>query len=312
MKIQAKLVQELRGKTGAGMMDCKRALAEAEGDLEQAQDWLRKRGVALASSKAGRVASEGLVALHPGPDGAALLEVNAETDFVARNAAFQTFVATAARRLYEAAGHWEAFLKAPYQTPEASEAGSTPPPDVSAPDVSVEAELQRLIATIGENIVLRRGRYFPAPTSESFVAHYMHGALPDLRHLGRLGVVVVLDGDGSAEAHAALGHQLAMHIAARRPLYLSRDAIPSEDLAREREIFAYQARESGKSGAVLDKIIDGKLRKFFAETVLLEQAFILDEAHSVSQVLSGVVPSLAIRSFGFFVLGETRDAGGSS
>ncbi len=308
MKIQAKLVQELRGKTGAGMMDCKRALAEAEGNLEQAQDWLRKRGVALASSKAGRVASEGLVALHPGPDGAALLEVNAETDFVARNAAFQTFVATAARRLYETAGLWEAFLKAPYQTPEASAAGSTSAPDV----LSVEAELQRLIATIGENIVLRRGRYFPAPTSENFVAHYMHGALPDCRHLGRLGVVVVLDGDGSAEAHAALGHQLAMHIAARRPLYLSRDDISSEALARERDIFAYQARESGKSGAVLDQIIDGKLRKFFQETVLLEQAFILDEAHSVSQVLSGVVPSLAIRSFGFFVLGETRDAGGSS
>jgi elongation factor Ts len=284
--VPAALVKELREKTGAGMMDCKRALAESGSDVEAAVDWLRKKGLSAAAKKAGRVAAEGLIGVATrGPVGA-IVEVNSETDFVARNSEFQSFVQTLSRLALDADGDPETLRKAEFP-------GS---------GHSVEEELTRLISTIGENIVLRRIRRLS--TGEGGVFSYVH----NVQGIAKIGVLVVLGSTVSGETLAAIGKQLAMHIAAANPLYLDVAAVPEAALDRERDVLREQARASGKPPAVVDKMVEGRLSKFHEENVLLEQIFVVDQKSKIAKLLDleSKAAGAPIRVEGFvrFALGE--------
>ncbi len=281
-EISAALVRELRDKTGAGMMDCKKALAETGGDLEAAVDWLRKKGLAAAAKKAGRTAAEGLVGVRDGGDRAAIVEVNAETDFVARNETFQGFVETCAALALEAADDVEALKALAY--PGAGR--------------SVAEELTRLIATIGENMTIRRTAMLAAQPGGS-VATYVHAALKP--NLGRIGVLVALTG-GTPESRASLGRQLAMHIAAARPDYLDIASVDPAALAREKAVLADQARASGKPETIIEKMVEGRIRKFYEEVVLLEQLWVHDGESRVSDVFAKA--GMTITGFVRYQLGE--------
>ncbi|MCS6854397.1 MAG: translation elongation factor Ts [Elioraea sp.] len=281
-EISAALVRELRDKTGAGMMDCKRALAETGGDLEAAIDWLRKKGLAAAAKKAGRTAAEGLVGVSTGDDRAAIVEVNAETDFVARNETFQAFVETCAALALEAGGNVEALKALAYPG-----GGGT-----------VADELTRLIATIGENMTIRRTDIVFAPAGGS-VATYVHAPLKP--SLGRIGVLVSLFG-GTPESRATLGRQLAMHIAAARPEYLDVASVDPIALARERAVLAEQARASGKPEPIIEKMVEGRLRKFYEEVALLEQVWVHDGESRVKDVIAKA--GVTITCFVRYQLGE--------
>jgi elongation factor Ts len=285
-EITAALVKELREISGAGMMDCKKALTENGGDLENAVDWLRKKGLAAAAKKAGRVAAEGLVAVVPADKKAVLVEVNSETDFVARNDKFQDFVSTAAGLALDAADV-EALKNA------------------KAPDGQTVAEkLTQLVATIGENMNLRRAAYLSA--SPGIVASYVHNALKP--GLGKIGVLVALESTASKDKLADLGRQLAMHIAAARPEWLSTDQVDAAAIERERAILAEQAAGSGKSPEIVAKMVDGRLRKFYQEVVLLEQTFVMDNETRISKVMEKASKDLGapvkIAGFVRFQLGE--------
>ncbi len=283
-EITAALVKELREKTGAGMMDCKKALAETGGDLEAAVDWLRKKGLAAAAKKSGRTAAEGLVGLATGPGRAALVEVNAETDFVARNELFQNFVATlAALALERGEEDIEALRAAPYP-------GS---------GRSVAEELAHLIATIGENMTLRRVRLITAPAG-GVVAGYVHSALRP--GLGRIGVAVALTGEGDQAALEALGRQVAMHIAASRPEALDVASVDPAALAREKAILSEQARASGKPEAIIEKMVEGRVRKYYEDVVQLEQVWVHDGESRVKQVLERA--KAKAQGFARFQVGE--------
>jgi len=284
--VPAALVKELREKTGAGMMDCKRALAESGSDVEAAVDWLRKKGLSAAAKKAGRVAAEGLIGVATrGPVGA-IVEVNSETDFVARNSEFQSFVQTLSRLTLDADGDPETLRKAEFP-------GS---------GHSVEEELTRLISTIGENIVLRRIRRLS--TGEGGVFSYVH----NVQGIAKIGVLVVLGSTVSGETLAAIGKQLAMHIAAANPLYLDVASVPEAALDRERDVLREQARASGKPPAVADKMVEGRLSKFHEENVLLEQIFVVDQKSKIAKLLDleSKAAGAPIRVEGFvrFALGE--------
>ena len=256
-EVTAALVKELREKTGAGMMDCKRALGDSGGDIEAAVDWLRKKGLAAAANKAGRVAAEGLIGVATrGPVGA-VIEVNSETDFVARNKEFQSFVQGISGLALDGDGAIE-LLK-----------------EVAFPGSSrtVEAELAHLISTIGENLVLRRLERLS--TGQGAVFPYVHNALGP--GIGKIGVIVALTSIASADQLAAVGKQLAMHIAAASPLYLDIASVPRSALDRERDVLRGQARASGKPEGIIEKMVDGRLRKFYEEVVLLEQIFVVDQ-----------------------------------
>ncbi|WP_114374763.1 translation elongation factor Ts [Elioraea thermophila] len=281
-EISAALVRELRDKTGAGMMDCKKALAETGGDLDAAVDWLRKKGLAAAAKKAGRTAAEGLVGVREAGDRAAIIEVNAETDFVARNETFQGFVETCAGLALDAGGDVEALKALAY--PGAGR--------------SVAEELTRLIATIGENMTIRRTAVLAAPAGGS-VATYVHAALKP--SLGRIGVLVALSG-GTPESRASLGRQLAMHIAAARPDYLDIASVDPSALAREKAVLADQARASGKPEAIIEKMVEGRIRKFYEEVVLLEQLWVHDGESRVKDVLAKA--GMTITGFVRYQLGE--------
>ena len=255
-EVTAALVKELRDKTGAGMMDCKRALGETSGDMEGAVDWLRKKGLAAAAKKAGRVAAEGLVGVATRGPAGAVVEVNSETDFVARNELFQAFVRTVAALAVGGSGDVEELKRAPYPG-----TGRT-----------VAEELTELVGRIGENLVLRRSARLAV--GEGLVASYMHNALAP--GLGKIGVLVALESAASAEALAELGRQLAMHVAAASPLYLDIAAVPQAALERERAVLREQAAGSGKAEAIVERMVEGRLRKFYEETVLLEQIFVID------------------------------------
>ncbi len=282
-EITAALVKDLRERTGAGMMDCKRALSETGGDLEAATDWLRKKGLAAAAKRAGRVASEGLIAIASRSGGAAMraamVEVNAETDFVARNQIFQDFVAAVAAVALEVGEDVAAILAAPLPGGE-----------------SVAEALTRLAATVGENITVRRARVLAAPV----VASYMHAALRP--GLGRIGVIVGLEGIGEAEALLELGRQVGMHIAASRPEAIDIDAVDPAALERERAVLAEQARTSGKPEEIVARMVDGRIRKYYEEVVLLEQVWVHDGESRVAAILkkSGV----RLSGFARFALGE--------
>jgi len=291
-EISAGLVKELREKTGAGMMDCKRALTETGGKFEDAVDWLRKKGLAAAAKKAGRVAAEGLVGVAVKGNVGAVVEVNAETDFVARNEVFQKFVAHVAEL---ALTHVELdrLKLAPY-------------PGTGR---KVEEELAHLIATIGENMSLRRMARLHV--AHGVVASYVHNAVAP--NLGKIGVVLSLDSSADGERLAGVGRQLAMHVAAAKPQYLDIAAVPAADLARERDVLREQAKASGKPDAVIEKMVEGRLRKFYEETVLTEQIFVIDGETKVAKVIDAaskeVGAPVKIAGFERLVLGEGIEKG---
>jgi elongation factor Ts len=247
------MVKDLRDKTGAGMMDCKAALAETQGDVEAAIDWLRKKGLSKAAKKAGRVAAEGLIGVAVNGDAGALVEVNAETDFVARNDTFKEFVKRAAELALEAGGDVDKLLAQPHT-----------PGGASVRDTATE-----LVAKIGENISVRRT--IALSVSPGVVATYVHNASSP--ELGKIGVLVALKSTADKTKLAALGKQLAMHIAAAAPLALTPEHLSPDVIARERAIQADLARQSGKPENVVEKMIEGRMRKFFEDSVLLSQIF---------------------------------------
>ena len=286
--IPAALVKQLRDQTGAGMMDCKAALTETDGDLEAAVDWLRKKGLAAAAKKAGRVASQGLVGMAVSGARGAVVEVNSETDFVARNQEFQTLVRSIAQLALEIGGDRDRLLQA----------------TVPGTGRSVAEEITQAIAVIGENITLRRTAAITV--DEGVVGSYVHGALAP--GLGKIGVLIGLRSTGEAEQLAALGKQLAMHIAAAKPQAVSVDRLDPKLVERERAIYAEQARASGKPDAISDKIVDGRMRKYHEEVVLLEQVFVVDTDLKVKDAIARVAEtlgtSIAVTDFVRFALGE--------
>jgi elongation factor Ts len=292
-EITASLVKELRDKTGAGMMDCKRALGDTGGELEAAVDWLRTKGLAAAAKKAGRVAAEGLIGLATAAKAGALVEVNSETDFVARNDLFQDFVRQVATLAATADRDVEA-LKA------ASFAGN---------GKTVEAELTDLVARIGENLVLRRVARLAV--GDGVVAAYVHNPGPDL---GKIGVLVALESTASADVLAPLGRQLAMHIAFANPAYLEAALVPAAAIERERAVLRQQALESGKSEDVADRMVEGRLRKFYEDSVLLDQIFVSSDADGKTRVGKVVEAAatqagtpITLAAFVRFALGEGID-----
>ena len=261
--ITAALVKELREKTGAGMMDCKGALNETDGDIEAAVDWLRKKGLAKAAKKAGRVAAEGLVAVESAGHHAAIVEVNSETDFVARNDSFQSFVREAAKLALNTDG-----------TLEGLEAATFP-----GAATTVKESLANLIATIGENMTLRR--VAKLDVTKGVIASYVHGQVAD--GLGKIGVLVALESEGDVEVLSALGRQIAMHVAATNPVAL--DAAGVDQATLYREINLLREKNAGKPENVLAKIVESGLKSYYKEVTLLEQPFVHDGAKTVSQVL---------------------------
>ena len=287
-QITAALVKQLREKTGAGMMDCKKALTETGGGLEEAVDWLRKNGLAQAARKAGRTAAEGLIGLASAPGRAALVEINAETDFVARNGDFQAVVRAVATIALDSGGDAERLSAASYPG-----TGRT-----------VSEEITNLVATIRENIRLRRTATLAV--SSGVVGHYVHMATAE--GLGRLGVLVALESDAPAESLERPAHELAMHIAAASPQAVSREDLDPAAVDRERAILAEQARAEGKPEKIVEKMIEGRLRKFFEEVVLLEQTWIMDGETRVKAVLEALAGELgvpvAVTGFVRYQLGE--------
>jgi len=264
MTISASLVKELRDKTGAGMMDCKAALTETKGDIEAAVDWLRKKGLSKAAKKAGRIAAEGLVGLSVSGATGAVVEVNSETDFVARNEQFQDMVVKIASLAAKADGDVAKLLAMTYPGKK----------------TTVEDHVKEMIATIGENMSVRRTATLKV--SKGVIGSYMHNqAAPEL---GKIGVMVALESTGkNAEELANLGRMLAMHVAATNPVALDLDSVPAETLEREKAILA--DKNKGKPPQVLEKIITSGLKSYAKENCLLDQAFIHDPGKSVTQVL---------------------------
>lgn len=284
-QITAALVAQLREKTGAGMMDCKKALVEANGDMEAAIDWLRKKGLSAAAKKSGRVAAEGLVGVATAPQVGAMVEVNAETDFVARNEQFQNFVAEVAGLVLSVGDDIEALKAATYPGTRHS----------------VAEELTRMIATIGENMTIRRAKRLEV--NEGAVATYMHNAVKP--GLGKIGVLAALEGKSEIDALETLGRQIGMHVAAARPEALDISVVDPSALARERAVLEEQARASGKPPAVIEKMVEGRIRKYYEEVVLLEQVWVHDGETRVKEVVKKAGGSLT--GFARFQLGEGVD-----
>jgi elongation factor Ts len=281
-EITAALVKDLREKSGAGMMDCKKALNETGGDIDAAIDWLRKKGLSAAAKKSGRVAAEGLIGVASGPQVAAMVEINAETDFVARNETFQDFVANVAKIALEVGEDVEALKAAPFP-------GSSH---------TVADQLTQLVATIGENMTIRRARVLRV--SSGTVATYVHSALKP--GLGKIGVLVALEAPSEIEALEQLGRQVGMHVAATRPEALDVDSVDPAALDRERAVLSEQARASGKPEAIIEKMVDGRIRKYYEEVVLLEQVWV----HDGESRVRAVVQKSGAKLVGFerFQLGE--------
>ena len=247
--ITAALVKDLRDKTGAGMMDCKKALIDTDGDLEQAFDWLRKKGLAAAAKKSGRVAAEGLVGVASAPGKAAVVEVNSETDFVSRNETFQAFVEQVAKTALAVGEDIATIAAQPFP----------------GTDRTVAEQLTHLVATIGENMNIRRAKVFAVP--QGVVATYMHSAVKP--GLGKIGVLAALEGPGEATVLETLGRQVGMHVAATNPAALDVDYVDPAALEREKAVLTDQARASGKPDAIIEKMVEGRIRKYYEEVVLL-------------------------------------------
>ena len=285
-EITASLVKDLRDKTGAGMMDCKKALAESNGEMDAAVDWLRKKGLSAAAKKAGRVAAEGLVAVAAAGTKAVALEVNAETDFVARNEAFQSFALQASKVALETGADLE--------TLKTKSMGAA----------SVQDTLTNLVATIGENMSLRRVAHLSV--SQGIVASYVHNALAP--NVGKIGVLVALESTADVSKLQELGKQIAMHGAAARPEALSVADVDAKALERERNVLSEQARASGKPEEIIAKMVDGRIRKYYEEVVLLEQVYVVDGETRISKVIENAVKTLGtpVKLTGFvrYQLGE--------
>lgn len=296
-EITAALVKALRDKSGVGMMDCKKALQETAGDMEAAVDWLRTKGLSKAAKKADRIAAEGVVALATRVDGvgmtAGVIELNAETDFVARNDGFQSTARKIAVTSLSVDGDVAA-LRA------ASVDGGT-----------VTDMITNLIATIGENMVLRRSARFAV--KQGAVGAYVHGAVPGAADLGRIGVLVAVEGAGDQEALRELGRNIALHVAATSPLSLSVDDLDPAAVERERAIFTEQAIESGKPPAVAEKMVEGRIRKFYEEAVLLRQSYVRNPDITVEQLVAQTAKTLGspitVTGFVRLALGEGVDKG---
>ncbi len=279
------LVKDLRERTGAGMMDCKKALTESGGDMEAAIDWLRKKGLSAAAKKSGRVAAEGLVGVASAPLRAAIVEVNAETDFVARNETFQAFVRQVAGIALAVGGDLDAIRAAPY-------------PDSAR---TVGEQLTHLVATIGENMNLRRAAVLNVPRGT--VATYVHSAVSP--GLGKIGVLVAAEADSELDALEKLARQVGMHVAAARPEVLDIDGVDPAALQRERAVLEEQARASGKSDAVIAKMVEGRIRKYYEEVVLLEQVWVHDGESRVRAVAKKA--GVTLTGFVRYALGEGID-----
>ena len=284
--ITAGMVKELRDTTGAGMMDCKAALTENDGDMEAAIDWLRKKGISKAAKKAGRAAAEGLVGVAVDDAAGVLLEVNAETDFVARNEEFKDFVKSATALALQEGGDLEKLLGHPM-------GGST-----------VQQTLTELVAKIGENMSIRRAA--AVSVNPGVVSAYVHNAASP--ELGKIGVLVALKSEGDKEKLSALAKQIAMHVAAASPLAISVEHLSPEVVERERNVQAEIARQSGRPENVIEKMMEGRMRKFYEETVLLQQTFVIDGETQIAKVLEkaakDVGAPVAIEGFVRFQVGE--------
>ncbi len=284
--ITAALVKELREKTGAGMMDCKTALTTTDGDVEAAIDWLRTKGLAKAAKKAGRVAAEGLVAVETTGLKAAVVEVNSETDFVARNEQFQSFVRNVAKVAVQGDSTLEQLESAPF-------------PGAAA---TISETLQNLIATIGENMTLRR--VHALSVENGYIASYVHNVVSD--GLGKIGVIVALESKGDKEVLAATGRQIAMHIAATNPLALDASGVDAATIEREKAVLA--EKNAGKPANILEKIVENGIKTYFKEVTLLEQPFVHDSSKTVSQVLKEVEGKagapVTLKAFVRYALGE--------
>jgi elongation factor Ts len=288
MSISASQVKELRDLTGAGMMDCKAALAETNGDMEAAVDWLRKKGISKADKKAGRTAAEGLVGVASDGTKSVVVEVNSETDFVARNDAFQDIVRNVANVALTTDGSTAAVAAAPYPST----------------GKSVVDTIKDAVGTIGENLSFRRSAALTV--NQGVVATYIHNGVSD--GLGKLGVLVAIETTGNVDAAQAFGRQVAMHVAATNPLALTSADVDPAAVEREKAIFADQARQSGKPENIIEKMVDGRMRKFYEEVVLLSQAFVINPDLTVEAALKEAEKTIGapakIAAFVRFALGE--------
>ena len=269
-EITAKLVQELREKTSAGMMDCKKALVENNGDIEAAADWLRQKGIVKAASKAGRVAASGLVTVVKCDNMGCVVELNAETDFVAKNDKFQALVANVANKAMELAGDFEATLNA------------------------VKDDIAATISTIGENMNLRR----IAKVTGDHIYTYIHNAL--VPGMGQIGVVVAINGDDPRIDE--IGNKIAMHIAANKPEFMTIENVDPSAVEREKKVFIESGATAGKPENIVEKMVEGRIKKWYAESVLEEQPFVMDPSKTVKDVIAEHGGKLA--GYAFYVLGE--------
>ena len=269
-EVTAKLIQELREKTSAGMMDCKKALIETNGDIEAAADWLRQKGIVKAASKAGRVAASGLVTVVKCDKMGCVVELNAETDFVAKNDKFQALVANVAQKAAELQGDFEATLAA------------------------VKDDIAATISTIGENMSLRR----IAKVNGDHIYTYVHNAL--VPGMGQIGVVVAIDGDDARIDE--IGNKIAMHIAANKPEFMTVADVDPKAVEREKKVFIESGATAGKPENIVEKMVEGRIKKWYAESVLEEQPFVMDPSKTVKDVIAEHGGKLA--GYAYYVLGE--------
>tara|TARA_B100000700_G_C15031092_1_gene850580 strand:+ start:167 stop:1075 length:909 start_codon:yes stop_codon:yes gene_type:complete len=282
-EITANLVKELREKTGVGMMDCKTALLENNGDIESSIDWLRTKGIAKAAKKEGRVASEGLIAIEKDESLAAIIEVNSETDFVARNDDFQEVVKILVKLATSSNSLDDLLTK-----------------KISVKDLSVKEYITEMIASIGENINLRRMKKIT--NDNGIISSYIHSQVVD--GMGKIGVLVSLESDADKLQLSDLGKKIAMHIAATNPISINIGDIPSDILDREKNILIEEARASGKPEDIIEKMTEGRLKKFYQESVLLEQTFVVDGESKIEEILNSLDKPVVISEFIRMGLGE--------
>ncbi|MAC40523.1 MAG: elongation factor Ts [Pelagibacterales bacterium] len=294
--ITAALVKELREKTGAGMMDCKNALVETNGNIEESIDWLRKKGISGAEKKSVRVAADGVVTVSISDNSAALVEINSETDFVSRNPDFQNFARNVSKIALNSGSSLEELENAKYLDSEKS----------------VKDALTDLIGLIGENIVLRRTVLFNS--SSNIFASYIHGQID--KGLGKIGVIVVIESNGDERKVKEFGKKLSMHIAASKPVAISANDVDPSIIDRERKILIEQAKDSGKPDNIIEKMVEGRISKFFSEITLLDQIWVMDGETKVSKVIENIEKEISsniiIKDFKYFILGdgieiETKD-----
>ena len=283
-EITSAMVKELREKTGVGMMDCKLALKENNGNIESSIDWLRTKGIAKAAKKEGRVASEGLISIENNGNVASVIEVNSETDFVARNEDFQKVVKKLSALSLESENLDELIKK-----------------QVDERNISVKDYITEMIASIGENINLRRLSKISLKNN-GIISSYIHNQV--IEGMGKIGVVVALESEADKSILEDLGKKIAMHIAATNPISISIDEIPEDVLTREKNILSEEARASGKPEEIIEKMTEGRLKKYYQESVLLEQIFVVDGESKISDILNSIENPVKITSFVRMGLGE--------